>query len=114
MKSKREDQIRAAHDEAMFGASVILPSSTSDDEADAEAEIETKKKELNESDLAASLLSEKVKFSLYFFGWEECVCTNLMYCFLVCRFLQNNKALGVIVHVNKGTDMDDMSKDCCH
>ncbi|PON47588.1 hypothetical protein PanWU01x14_243470 [Parasponia andersonii] len=68
VESKREEQIRAAHDEAMFGTPVILPSSTSDDEAGAEAEaeaeaqaeIKTDKKELNESDLAAGLLSEKV------------------------------------------------------
>ena len=69
MKSKREEQIRAAHDEAIFGAALVLPSNTTDDEAEAEAEaeIKTDKKELNESDLAASLLSEKVKFSFVLF-----------------------------------------------
>ncbi|XP_062116392.1 uncharacterized protein LOC133830432 [Humulus lupulus] len=59
VKSKKEEKIRAAHDEAMFGAPVI-PSSDGKAAAEAEIEIETNKKELNENDLAANLLSEKV------------------------------------------------------
>lgn len=60
VEAKREEQIRAAHDEAIFGAPVILPSIATDDEAEPETETETEKKESNGSELAASLLSEKV------------------------------------------------------
>ncbi|KAF3450137.1 hypothetical protein FNV43_RR06217 [Rhamnella rubrinervis] len=62
VKAKREEQIKAAHDVAMFGASVTAPSEATDNEAEAkaEAEAEIEKKDSNGSDLAASLLSEKV------------------------------------------------------
>lgn len=60
IKAKRVEQIEAAHDVAMFGTSVIVPSETTDNEAEAEAEVDDEKKDSNGSDLAASLLSEKV------------------------------------------------------
>lgn len=64
-KAKRKEQIRAAHDEAIFGAPVILPSIATDDEAEPETEIATEKKESNGSELAASLLSEKVNYLFF-------------------------------------------------
>ncbi|CAN1265848.1 hypothetical protein LINPERPRIM_LOCUS12353 [Linum perenne] len=52
VEAKREEQVKAAHDEAMFGAPVALPAS-----ADSDSE---NMKETNKPDLTTSLLSEKV------------------------------------------------------
>lgn len=56
MKARREEQIKAAHEEAMFGAPAFPPPITSD----SEPEREIKEKEDNQKDLAKSLLSESV------------------------------------------------------
>lgn len=56
-KTRREEQIKAAHDEAMFGASSIPPSVTTEDEIDQE----NKKNESSESAPATSLLSDTVR-----------------------------------------------------
>ncbi|KAK1549946.1 hypothetical protein Q3G72_010994 [Acer saccharum] len=53
---RREEQIKVAHVEAMFGTSAIPPS-TSDD---SEPEVDNSEKKSNEGGLATSLLSEKV------------------------------------------------------
>lgn len=55
-EAKREEQIKAAHDEAMFGASSLRPSISTE----SEPEVEDDKKESNENGLVTSLLSEKV------------------------------------------------------
>lgn len=56
VKTRREEQIKAAHDEAIFGGSTIPPSNSSDNEP----EVENDTKESNESSLGTSLISEKV------------------------------------------------------
>ncbi|EOY20578.1 Arginine/serine-rich coiled coil protein [Theobroma cacao] len=56
IKARREEQIKAAHDEAIFGASTVSLSIT----ADSEPEEENHKKNSNDNGLAISLLSEKV------------------------------------------------------
>lgn len=60
MKAKREEQIEAAHDLAIFGAPVLVPAVTTYKEAEAEAEDEAEIKDSSGCDLATSLLSEKV------------------------------------------------------
>ncbi|KAE9610049.1 hypothetical protein Lalb_Chr07g0182501 [Lupinus albus] len=55
VKAKREEQIQAAHDEAIFGASALLPSISIDSEPEKEIE-----KEVDKKDLVTSLLSETV------------------------------------------------------
>lgn len=105
MKAKRKEQNEAAHDVAMFGASVIMPSETPEAEAEAEAE----KKDSNGSDLATSLLSEKVRMLYSFISFqrerdrefEHFCCHGFLF-----RYLQNNKVHGVTVLVAKGTDRD--------
>ncbi|KAK3225694.1 hypothetical protein Dsin_005556 [Dipteronia sinensis] len=56
IEARREEQIKAAHDEAMFGASAVPPSVSSDSEPEAD----NSEKKSNEGGLATSLLSEKV------------------------------------------------------
>lgn len=56
VETRREEQIKAAHDEAIFGGSTIPPSNFSDNEP----EVENDTKESNESSLGTSLISEKV------------------------------------------------------
>ncbi|KAL5544332.1 hypothetical protein UlMin_008116 [Ulmus minor] len=56
LEGRKEERIKAAHDEAMFGASASLPSTTTDDEV----EVETEKKDSNESEMTTTLLSDKV------------------------------------------------------
>ncbi|KAF7806126.1 serine/Arginine-related protein 53 [Senna tora] len=56
VKARREEQIQAAHEEAMFGASAIPPPIISD----SEPEKENNEKEDKRKDLATSLLSESV------------------------------------------------------
>ncbi|KAG2675764.1 hypothetical protein I3760_12G021000 [Carya illinoinensis] len=55
-EARREEQIKAAHDEAMFGASSLQPSISTDSEPEGEDD----KKENDENGLVTSLLSEKV------------------------------------------------------
>ncbi|KAK7291658.1 hypothetical protein RIF29_06975 [Crotalaria pallida] len=55
VKAKREEQIQAAHDEAMFGASALPPPTSTDSEPEKESE-----KEVDKKDLVTSLLSETV------------------------------------------------------
>lgn len=55
-KARREEQIQAAHEEAMFGASTLPPPVNSD----SEPERENNEKEDNRKDLVTSLLSESV------------------------------------------------------
>lgn len=57
MKAKREEKIQAAHEEAMFGASALLPPNSTDGEPEPENENE---KEVDKKDLVTSLLSETV------------------------------------------------------
>ncbi|XP_065876582.1 uncharacterized protein [Euphorbia lathyris] len=56
VEARKEEKIKAAHDEAMFGAPA-LPGSTI---SDSEPEADNSKKESNETQVAAGLLSEKV------------------------------------------------------
>lgn len=56
LKARREEQIKAAHDEAMFGASAVPPCITSE----SEPEVDDSEKKNNESGNATSLFSEKV------------------------------------------------------
>lgn len=56
-ESKREEQIQAAHDEAMFGATAPPPPTIS---TDSEPERENEKEVDNKKDLVSSLLSETV------------------------------------------------------
>lgn len=56
VKARREEQIKAAHDEAMFGVSSLPPSINTE----SEPEMEDNKKESTENGVASSLLSEKV------------------------------------------------------
>ncbi|XP_058762523.1 uncharacterized protein LOC131635899 [Vicia villosa] len=57
LESKREEQIQAAHDEAMFGATAPPPPTIS---TDSEPERENEKEVDNKKDLVSSLLSETV------------------------------------------------------
>ncbi|KAJ0048022.1 hypothetical protein Pint_15360 [Pistacia integerrima] len=56
IEARREEQIKAAHDEAMFGASAVPPSITSD----SEPEVDDSEKKNNQSGVATGLFSEKV------------------------------------------------------
>ncbi|KAJ4712246.1 arginine/serine-rich protein PNISR-like isoform X1 [Melia azedarach] len=56
IEARREEHIKAAHDEAMFGASAVPPSVSSD----SEPEPDNGEKNSNDSDLASSLFSETV------------------------------------------------------
>ncbi|XP_044481414.1 RNA-binding protein 25-like [Mangifera indica] len=56
IEARREEQIKAAHDEAMFGASAVPPCITSE----SEPEVDDSEKKNNESGNATSLFSEKV------------------------------------------------------
>ncbi|KAK2663850.1 hypothetical protein Ddye_002424 [Dipteronia dyeriana] len=56
IEARREEQIKAAHDEAMFGTSAVPPAVSSDSEPEAD----NSKQKSNEGGLAKSLLSEKV------------------------------------------------------
>ncbi|KAK0586226.1 hypothetical protein LWI29_003149 [Acer saccharum] len=56
IEARREEQIKTAHDEAMFGTSAVPPSVSSDSEPEAD----NSEKKSNEGGLATSLLSEKV------------------------------------------------------
>ena len=56
VQTRREEQLKAAHDEAMFGGSTIPPSIVTDDEL----ELENDTKESNGSGLVSSLINEKV------------------------------------------------------
>ncbi|KAI9087641.1 hypothetical protein K1719_030511 [Acacia pycnantha] len=56
VEARREEQIKAAHEEAMFGAPAFPPSIVSD----SEPERENNEKEDNRKDLVTSLLSESV------------------------------------------------------
>lgn len=58
MKARREEQIQAAHEEAMFGASALPPPISTDSEPEKENE-----KEVDKKDLVTSLLSETVSDS---------------------------------------------------
>ena len=55
MQSRREEQIQAAHEEAMFGSSTLPPPAGTDSEPEGENNEESNKK-----DLVSSLLSETV------------------------------------------------------
>uniref|UniRef100_A0A2P2IPW7 Uncharacterized protein MANES_06G099800 n=1 Tax=Rhizophora mucronata TaxID=61149 RepID=A0A2P2IPW7_RHIMU len=56
VEARREEQIKAAHDEAIFGTSGVPVSIT----PVSDLEVDDSKKDSNEGDLATSLLSEKV------------------------------------------------------
>lgn len=56
LKARREEQIKAAHDEAMFGASAVPPSVSSD----SEPEPDSSEKKSSDGDIATSLFSENV------------------------------------------------------
>lgn len=56
IEARREEQIKAAHDEAMFGASAVPPSVSSDNEP----ELDNSEKKSSDGDLATSLFSENV------------------------------------------------------
>ncbi|GLT50672.1 hypothetical protein SLA2020_241410 [Shorea laevis] len=56
IETRREEQIKAAHDEAIFGSSTVPVSVT----VNSESEGEDKEKDSNNNRLAASLLSERV------------------------------------------------------
>ncbi|XP_022767869.1 serine/threonine-protein kinase fray2-like isoform X3 [Durio zibethinus] len=56
LKARREEQIKTAHDEAIFGTSTVCLPVTADSEPDEE----NLKKDSNDNGLATSLLSEKV------------------------------------------------------
>jgi hypothetical protein len=65
MKARREEQTKAAHDEAMFGASSLPPSIN----AKSEPKVEDSEKERNENGLVTSLLSEKASnFTRFWFS----------------------------------------------
>ncbi|XLR40661.1 hypothetical protein S83_025321, partial [Arachis hypogaea] len=53
IKARREEQIQAAHDEAMFGASALLPPTSIDSEPERKNE-----KEVDKKAVVTSLLSE--------------------------------------------------------
>ncbi|QHO07769.1 uncharacterized protein DS421_14g466660 [Arachis hypogaea] len=55
IKARREEQIQAAHDEAMFGASALPPPTSTDSEPERENE-----KEVDKKAVVTSLLSETV------------------------------------------------------
>ena len=63
-KTRKEEQIKAAHDKAMFGASSILPSISTE----SEPEMEDDKEESNENGPVTSLLSDKVSNFTCFWG----------------------------------------------
>lgn len=103
MKARREEQIKAAHDEAMFGASSLRPSISTD----SEPEVEDDKKENDENGLVTSLLSEKVVFSCIWVGGGrdlELTVHYLIDCFHGFRCLQSNKVLGATVLVKYRID----------
>lgn len=54
VEARREEQIQAAHDEAMFGATALPPPISTDSEPERENE------EVDKKDLVTSLLSETV------------------------------------------------------
>ncbi|ESR52966.1 hypothetical protein CICLE_v10023573mg, partial [Citrus x clementina] len=56
IEARREEQIKAAHDEAMFGASAVPPSVSSD----SEPEPDSSEKKSSDGDIATSLFSENV------------------------------------------------------
>lgn len=56
MKARKEEAIKAAHDEAMFGAPVLPGSMISDSEPEAS----NNEKESNRAEVTKGLLSEKV------------------------------------------------------
>lgn len=56
MKARREEQIKTAHDDAMFGAPSLLASVASDNEI----EMDNNRIESQDTDHASSLLNEKV------------------------------------------------------
>ncbi|KAJ8772945.1 hypothetical protein K2173_028122 [Erythroxylum novogranatense] len=91
IEARREEQLKAAHDEAIFGAPT-LPLSIAPDR---ELETDNNKKDCSQTELANSLLSEKVGFLCLVRG-KNVVCKALIKFFLILRYLQNNKALGVI------------------
>lgn len=67
-QARREEQIKAAHDEAIFGVPVLVPSSVSDAKAKSQVPSTSpdtnnespNKKETNDNIPVTSLLSEKV------------------------------------------------------
>lgn len=65
MKARREEQIKAAHDEAMFGAPSLPPSINTE----SEPKVEDSEKESNENGFVTNLLSEKASnFTCFWFG----------------------------------------------
>ncbi|QHO38262.1 uncharacterized protein DS421_4g118830 [Arachis hypogaea] len=60
IEAKREEQIQAAHDEAMFGASSLPPPTSTDSEPKRENE-----KEVDKKAVVTSLLSETLSASLF-------------------------------------------------
>lgn len=78
LKARREEQIKAAHDEAMFGASAAPPSVSSDNEP----ELDSSEKKSSDGDLATSLFSENVNgFSFWgqFFLFPTTRGTNIKF-----------------------------------
>lgn len=59
LKTRREEQIEAAHDEAIFGAPSLLPCSPSSETND-EAEDKNVKKDISEIATATSLINGQV------------------------------------------------------
>ncbi|KAH9775964.1 serine/arginine-related protein 53 [Citrus sinensis] len=57
IEARREEQIKAAHDEAMFGASAVPPSVSSD----SEPEPDSSEKKSSDGDIATSLFSNNIK-----------------------------------------------------
>lgn len=55
LKTRKKDELKAAHDEAMFGAPSLPPEEEDEDEE------ENTKKETNETAPAISLLSDQVR-----------------------------------------------------
>lgn len=59
VEARREEQIQAAHEEAMFGATALLPPPSTDSEPERENEKEVDKKELVTSLLSESVLTKQ-------------------------------------------------------
>ncbi|XLS67818.1 hypothetical protein HN51_018841, partial [Arachis hypogaea] len=64
IKARREEQIQAAHDEAMFGASALLPPTSIDSEPERKNEKEVDKKAVVTSLLSETMMVAKMRLVL--------------------------------------------------
>lgn len=62
LKTKREDEVKNAHDEAMFGVPAPQPDPSSASESEEERGNENENKDTNDDDHASSFMNEKVRF----------------------------------------------------